>query len=378
MIRDQDSLKAWLETRSRDDAVLLATRAALRVMPLWGQEMSREWARSAQMTGLPLLRILFCTLAVRGVPQLEAKQIVWSAQIDAEQMYENLPEIVLSSLGYAVLSSARASDVSVGNGSIAVSVATSIDHARLAAPVVHDARLVSESEEDVSAISSGTSEWPRPLWHTTPPDWFTDAWAETQRIWDADPAPWDFWHRWYQGILDGTPMPDALLRDIALIPDDIWQAGPQAVAERIAMIEERHRLLAEVADLKERVALALAPMLSDMRGHNNPPELIDVPPNVRNDFTIVWANLDDVQPALASPDPQPSHLARAGQSLVAAGKRILSYCAGLADTALQKAAQVGGAAFGAYMALNLPGWLRQVSEKIVEVGAWLLRFAEKL
>jgi hypothetical protein len=56
-------------------------------------------------------------------------------------------------------------------------------------------------------------------------------------FWDADPATWGFWARWYQGMLDGEPLDWDLQRAVALIEDAVWQAGPEAVAERIHEIE---------------------------------------------------------------------------------------------------------------------------------------------
>jgi hypothetical protein len=42
-IKDKASLEAWLKTRPRRDAEIIAFRAAARVFPLWGREMEEEW-----------------------------------------------------------------------------------------------------------------------------------------------------------------------------------------------------------------------------------------------------------------------------------------------------------------------------------------------
>ncbi len=49
-----------------------------------------------------------------------------------------------------------------------------------------------------------------------------------------------FWRKWYQGYLDGKPLDWELQHRVALIADDIWDAGPEAVAKEIARIEAEH------------------------------------------------------------------------------------------------------------------------------------------
>lgn len=47
----------------------------------------------------------------------------------------------------------------------------------------------------------------------------------------------DFWSRWHARAMFGEPLPWELQRQVALIPEGIWQAGPTSVAESIADIE---------------------------------------------------------------------------------------------------------------------------------------------
>lgn len=50
-------------------------------------------------------------------------------------------------------------------------------------------------------------------------------------------GPWNFWAKWYARAMVGDPLPWGLQEQVALIPNDIWDAGPEAVAERIQTIE---------------------------------------------------------------------------------------------------------------------------------------------
>lgn len=46
-----------------------------------------------------------------------------------------------------------------------------------------------------------------------------------------------FWRQWYISLVDGEPIDWKLQEKIALIPDDVWEAGPEAVAREIERIE---------------------------------------------------------------------------------------------------------------------------------------------
>ncbi|MDZ7906393.1 MAG: hypothetical protein U5N55_11900 [Cypionkella sp.] len=97
--------------------------------------------------------------------------------------------------------------------------------------------------QDARALEAGQDLTHIPLWQgTPPPDWFTKADAQTRAIWDKDPATWAFWRRWWDGVINGKPLPLDLQRDVALLGEAIWQAGPQAVAREIAAIEEKFAL----------------------------------------------------------------------------------------------------------------------------------------
>ncbi len=59
---------------------------------------------------------------------------------------------------------------------------------------------------------------------------------------------WTFWKRWYRGTLEGKPLDRDLQLQVALMEDAVWDAGPKAVAEQIARIEEdlqRHAVAPE-------------------------------------------------------------------------------------------------------------------------------------
>jgi hypothetical protein len=59
-------------------------------------------------------------------------------------------------------------------------------------------------------------------------------------VWESDPDdPWNFWTRWWDGLVTGQSLDWVLQEKVALIPDDIWQEGAAAVARAIREIEEQ-------------------------------------------------------------------------------------------------------------------------------------------
>ena len=62
-----------------------------------------------------------------------------------------------------------------------------------------------------------------------------------------------FWSSWYQGFLDGRPLDWDLQRRVALIDDQIWAAGPEAVAAEIERIKAE--MLSEKLPMAETIEL---------------------------------------------------------------------------------------------------------------------------
>lgn len=81
----------------------------------------------------------------------------------------------------------------------------------------------------------------RPLWPTiahddTPPgepERLAEGYTKLTAFFDTDPQVWSFWKRWLDGMRAGQPMDWKLQEQIALIDDEIWEAGPKAVAKEI-------------------------------------------------------------------------------------------------------------------------------------------------
>ncbi|MFN3823645.1 MAG: hypothetical protein ACK4RN_06665 [Pseudorhodobacter sp.] len=199
-IKDKESLEAWLNTRPREDAI--AHRAALRVFSLFGRAMKEDWARQSDLTSLPFF---------------------WCHLISGVARKYPTPEISAAAL------SAALSDV------------------------------WNAIRTDAAVIIGANDVLQCALWSDTPPDWFTQADRETRAIWAEAPEHWEFWTRWWDAVLAGTPLDWDLQHDIALIPDEVWKEGPGPVAEAIREIEARHSKVQESEVQQELRKLSAAP-----------------------------------------------------------------------------------------------------------------------
>ena len=236
-IKDEDSLRAWLEGRSREDAMAIAVRAALRVFPLFAQQMAGDWARSRDLTTLPVLRTLL-TASVSGKFALRLSGVSTSATY---AQYRSLISVSTSA-------SSAAAAAAAASGAAATAAANSAESAAVAAaPANSDAAKARATiwqliSYDAMMLESREDLFAQPLWYGDPPNWFLSAEALTQRLWLINPKTWDFWVRWWDGVVVGKPLDWELQKQVALIPESDWKKGPDQIAALIRDIEARNYL----------------------------------------------------------------------------------------------------------------------------------------
>ena len=363
-IIDQITLANWLTARPeathQRDSIWIATRAASRVFPLWGAAMEERWARNSNLSALLVLRLLLNSGVAAVHPSPAVSAAARTASLDVERA-SAAPRVMNGNMNaVAAMVAARS----------AVDTAYAL-HSAYASDAAYSAAYATGGWtpicEDAKAVEDRRDLFVEPLWLSPIPNWFADSEASTRNIWanetpvwsgdDQAPVwtgddkpfwgrrgPWAFWIRWWDGVLSGHQLDWELQRRVALIPDAIWQSGPDAVAAEIAKIEEIFALLQQIADLKsqlreaERQDQASTATIAH-RSHNRPPELLAPVTEVRREITVVFRALEAAEHELNQLAPSPSILQRAGEVLLAAGKSIALYCGGLADVALKKAAE---------------------------------------
>ena len=383
-IRDGASLEAWLNTRPREDAVAIAHRVALRVFPLFGRAMREDAARVLGGTSLPVL----WSCLISGVACENSPTIIFAPSIRSAFSADSAYSFVSSASARSAISSARSAASAARSAVSVVFAARSVLSAVAAVAARSQFTVVSSFSAsaiweairaDAGVIISGSDVLEFPLWPSTPPDWFTKADWETRAIWAENPEHWDFWTRWWDAAIAGTPLDWDLQRDIALIPDEVWQQGPGPVAVEIARLEELHNLRRELAELKQRIEqpeqVIEAIAGADLRGHNNPPELIETPAELRETLVVIWEELREAEREVAKTLPEPGRLRRTGQAILSAAKSIAAYCLEVGDVVVKNAAKAVGAALGvgivAAILSNLPA-IAAFAEKLIAYGTrWL-------
>lgn len=136
-------------------------------------------------------------------------------------------------------------------------------------------------------------------------------------------GPWTFWAKWYGRAMAGNPLPWDLQEQIALIPDEIWDAGPEAVGEEIARIEAEFELRARIAELEAAQLVS-----GDARfgiGGNAPPEEIE-DPQVAEQATIIWDAVAGLKEEVEAEEPDASRVASLIEKLGAALKAVMAWC----------------------------------------------------
>ena len=368
-IRDEESLKAWLEGRPAAVAVL-AARVVLRVAPI-ALRFPVGHERDQDATTFPILRsVLICGIASkRPTPQLgvmaaSASRLAVAgaasalrSAIGTDDTYDD-PSAILSNVATDLVITSATAVASVASRATPIApIAATGTFARLAARF----QTWEEVREDARALESEDDLLQRPLWSIPAPDWFREADAAMRALWQADPA-YAFWLRWWDGVLSGHQIDWTLQEKVAtLIPDEVWQQGAEAVAAEIARIEEQLRLLREVERLTEQLASARSEIAAlSRRGHNNPPELVEPVAEIERQASEISKALEEAAQELKSDVPRPSVLRRVGRALLNATAKLLIYCATLGDVALRSTAVAAGTAAGPILVAKLTGHWQEV------------------
>lgn len=230
---DTKELEIWLNTRPRQDAILIAQRAALRVFPQWGGRAPyfNKWSRP-ELTLAPILRSILSFGVARRFPCEESEAACRSAVSTALAEINRISARDSTQMACPGLAATEASAASVGLAAYGLGYA----HTRgvaFWAIVAADVDLLSQ-RGDLETL---------PLWPDGLPDCLEHLELDEREAKDVMTLEFDdedsFWHRWYFAAKQGQWLNWHLQREVALIPDAIWDKGPAAVMAEIKKIETR-------------------------------------------------------------------------------------------------------------------------------------------
>lgn len=237
---DQKELEVWLNTRSREDAILIAQRAALRAFPVWSSQMGKEWARDHDLTCSVVLRCYLISGVACKYPTHKVKATAYAAA----SAYAAAEAASVKTTTYSKAAAyASASASATASAYAYASAATSSAKAVAASAKAASADMWTNVEQDIAWLRLGQDLFSAPLWHSELPADFLRAEAEgLEQLARETGVRNSFWYRWYAAAKRGEWLNWGLQREIALIHDGIWQRGPKAVVAAIAEIEAGYAL----------------------------------------------------------------------------------------------------------------------------------------
>ena len=251
-IKDREHLEAWLKTRSREECIAIAHRAAMRVAPLWiGWIKFSAGERNSSSTEV----VFFSPLLISGVAAFSATPEIKSAvRISNAFADPNIP--IASTFAATAISHAAAAVTAVidiffasqATTAAASAVAAAASFAANLNPAAAAAIATLASEEvwkviwqDLNAVQSGINPLVLPLWleAETP---IAGEWTRARADLVARGPDWDFWVRWYDAALHGQPLNWKMQEEIALLPSEVWEGDVAGLAAAIAAIELDHAI----------------------------------------------------------------------------------------------------------------------------------------
>lgn len=305
---NEADLRAWLELQTPEMCTLFSTRAAARVFPLVARSHNSN-DRLALATG----RALLTSGVAARMPAQKIKEARDAAFVAAAAKAATSPKA----------SDAAANDCVAGSIAYAADAAYS-DHADAAKAadaaasgaggflqLVEGTPFVEEYADRQFDFQTLLSS---PLWPgREEPKWLQLATNERNDFWETG-ASWAFWRRWYHGMLIGQPLDWELQRRVALIENDIWEAGPDKLADEIARIEAAYEVEKRASELEAKAQTGV--QASRGIGDNNPPSPIEDAIKTSDGVTIIWAAAQELKEEAQIETPNKDRVKKAAGVLV--------------------------------------------------------------
>ena len=247
-ITDIEALNRWLNGRLRFQAQVIATRAVLRVFPLWSRLVNAPKYPGVHLTDLPVIHHLILSGVAAVFPEPE----VWRAASEATTHHfarhavESARTVAFAANSLVDFAAAARSkdDLFDANDKFSTESFSAVSGAIAAADKFASGGpdIWEQIREDARAIARGDNPFSLPLWSIPQPDWFRQADAEGTAIGVRNAS--GFLSRWWDGILSGEQLSWDLQREVALIPNPDSGLDLAHIAAVIAKSEMRAALSA--------------------------------------------------------------------------------------------------------------------------------------
>ena len=242
-IKCEESLLAWMRSRPREDATLIAARGALRGLPgLARLFFGFERIDDPYTLILPCWRASIVASVAGGWPK-HRRQVVHAALSAA-----NAAAHSARAAAYTARSAADSATKSADSAAAPTAARSARTAARSAARAAFCSAARSTAwnvmEQDTNRLEDGMPHadlLALPLWHDAAvPKGLAENWSALRdKLLESDPL-WHVWTDWYQDRQEGNSMIEALELAKAQIPDEDWEKGPAHVNGIIAKMNENY------------------------------------------------------------------------------------------------------------------------------------------
>jgi hypothetical protein len=245
---DNESVIGWLSGQSDDVAVMLAARAALRVIPTitfssWASGSKSKARRDVVLRAFGAVAAAWAVSAYPGHRDLLNKA-ARSALFGLGNV--RLPPPIRAAAYASATATGEAGAVSRASTVIGYALDAAASNGRrpfesLLAAFSADASLLNQGFSPVTLANSR-------LWPGAVPVWVANSWAELRAELLGLNEDWDVWTDWYDGFLSGNFPNQEVQIGRVTIENAIWQQGPGLLNAHIKEIITEHEIFRSASE----------------------------------------------------------------------------------------------------------------------------------
>jgi hypothetical protein len=241
-------VEAWLQGKPREVAVMLAARAALRVLPILQATELNEFFLESFV--LPAFHSLGISWAAARYPTYGTELAARAATATNEVIILGGDVTAPVAANYAANLAVRAAAADAAFDAVGIAADTA---AQSTAAIVTFARFTSRAafarstarmaaafwsavSTDATRVELGTATSDiagLPLWPKDQPEGLWSLWQKLKEALHADKQDWDVWTAWYEARLEGRVREEERELAYVRIDDELWDQGPAIVNAEI-------------------------------------------------------------------------------------------------------------------------------------------------